>query len=170
MMRPRLTLLPLTAEAFCRFGTVVAPRGPSRPANDARAQRFYGLAPLRHDDDATTPELSIYRVTPSTLPLALDYLERHPGSSQLFFPTAPSQARYAVVVAPSRADGSPDASGLIAFEGRAGQGVVYAPGTWHYPIVALDETADFLMLIFESGTARDCETAPIPPHELVEGR
>ena len=37
---------------------------------------------------------------------------------------------------------------------------------WHHPIVALDGPAEFLMLMWEQGDARDCLTCRLP--ETVE--
>ena len=49
-----------------------------------------------------------------------------------------------------------------AFVGRRGEGVIYAPGVWHLPMVALGEPADFAMLMWETGDpAADCEVREI---------
>ena len=66
-------------------------------------------------------------------------------------------ARYLVCVAPTLPDGGPDLSGLRAFLCGPGQGVAYAPGTWHHPMVALDAPGEFTMLAWEDGTALDCD-------------
>lgn len=150
-IRPR----PLDRDGFSPFGDVVEAIGASESANDGRARRFRGLA--RFGGDATTPELSIYRVKPSTLPLTIDYLERHPRTTQLFFPT--EGAGYLVIVTPCDAHGAPDPAGIVAFTARPGQGINYHPGIWHYPIVALDAPAAFLMLMWEAGTPDDCQIA-----------
>ena len=150
-IRPR----PLDRAAFGPFGDVVEADGAGMPANDGRARRFAGLATFAAT--APSPELSIYRVEPSALPLTVDYMERHPNTTQLFFPTEGKD--YLVVVAPSGALGEPDPAGVAAFVGRPGQGINYRAGTWHYPIVALQAPAAFLMLMWETGTTDDCQTA-----------
>ncbi len=164
---PELRVRPLDAVAFRPFGQVVEAAGPSRPANDGRAQRFPALCAPTHEVSAARPELSIYRVQASRLPLRVEYLERHPLTSQLFVPTR--GGRYLVVVAGSDATGAPDASRLAAFVAGPEQGICYAPGTWHYPIVALDVTADFLMLMWEAPSDADnCEARQLAtPCEVV---
>ncbi len=159
-IRPR----PLDRAAFAPFGDVVEPGGAGTPANDGRARRFAGLARLAAT--APSPEVSVYQVGPSTLPLTVDYMERHPNTTQLFFPTDGDD--YLVVVAPSNARGAPDPAGIAAFTGRKGQGVNYRAGTWHYPIVALERPAAFLMLMWESGTADDCQTAALAAAVRIE--
>jgi ureidoglycolate lyase len=81
-------------------------------------------------------------------------LERHAYSTQLFVPRTPD-ARYQVVVALG-AD-RPDLSTLAAFEIRGGLGITYRPGVWHHPMIARDTPTDFLCLVWEDGTARDCD-------------
>ncbi len=49
-----------------------------------------------------------------------------------------------------------------------GEGVVYAPGVWHLPMVALGEPADFAMLMWETGDpSADCEVHEIAAPMLV---
>ncbi|KAI1502572.1 ureidoglycolate hydrolase [Biscogniauxia marginata] len=94
----------------------------------------------------------------------VEFLERHPFTSQTFVPLggAPA-ARYLVVVAPTLAEdpagagadagrvpvpkgegeseskggGLPDVRALRAFVATGRQAVTYAPGTWHAPMMAL---------------------------------
>lgn len=159
-IRPR----PLDRAAFSAFGDVVETGGAGMAANDGRARRFAGLANLAAT--APSPELSIYKVEPSALPLTVDYMERHPNTTQLFFPT--DGKSYLVVVARPDARGGPDPAAVAAFIGCPGQGVNYRSGTWHYPIVALEAPAAFLMLMWEGGTADDCQTAPLAIPVRVE--
>lgn len=159
-IRPR----PLDRDAFRPFGDVVESGGAGETANDGRARRFRGLA--RFVAEAPTPDLSIYRLAPSALPLTVDYMERHPRTTQLFFPTA--GAGYLVVVAPCDARGAPDPAGIAAFLGRPGQGVNYHAGAWHYPIVALDTPAAFLMLMWEAGDPDDCQVVRLAAAVSIE--
>jgi ureidoglycolate lyase len=75
--------------------------------------------------------------------------------------------RFLVVVCPSDARGEPALDQLRAFVCGPGQGVNYRPGVWHHPIIALDGPADFVMLAWEDGTARDCEERPLAAPLLV---
>lgn len=71
--------------------------------------------------------------------------------------------RFLVVVA--AAGPSPSPGQLQCFMARPGQGVNYAAGTWHHPLIALAEGGDFL-IIDRGGplAAEDCEE-----HSLLEG-
>jgi ureidoglycolate lyase len=51
---------------------------------------------------------------------------------------------YLVVVAPAGADGSPGAPEAFLATGR--QGVNYAAGTWHHPLISLEAECDFLVV------------------------
>ena len=151
---------PLTAQAFAPFGQVIsAGEQAGRSANQGTAVRFDWAAQLvnaRHDAKAN---LAVFRSMPRPLPIELTLLEQHPCSTQLFAPMIAS--RYLVCVAPTRADGLPDVDRLRAFLCLPGQGVNYAAGTWHCPIIALDSAAEFLMLAWEDGSARDCVEHPL---------
>lgn len=161
--------IPLDAAAFAPFGELVADATAQSifPVNDGRALRHARLA--THKSNAAADlrqEISLYRVRPNTWPVEVAYFERHPLSTQLFYPlgTAP----YLVVVCASDATGAPDTDTAIAFMGGAGVGINYHPGTWHYPLVTLQHEADFLMLMAESGTAADCEIARLARPLLVQ--
>ncbi len=157
----------LTAQAFARFGQVIsAGDQEGRAANQGTAVRFDWAAKLVNTRSEAKPNLAVFRSTPRPLPIELKLLEQHPCSTQLFAPMIAS--RYLVCVAPTLADGLPDVAQLRAFICNPGQGVNYAPGTWHCPIIALDAPADFLMLAWEDGTARDCVEHPLDAPVRIE--
>lgn len=152
----QLTALPLSAEAFAPFGRVVsAGLQPGAPANQGTAVRFDFCAELRSTRPEAKANLAVFRSVARTLPHDVLLLERHPCSTQVFLPMLVS--RYLVCVAPTRPDGGPELAGLRAFICLPGQGVAYAPGTWHQPMVALDAPGEFAMLAWEEGTPLDCE-------------
>ena len=68
-------------------------------------------------------------------------MERHPLGSQAFLPL--SRRPFLVVVAPDEGGvpGQP-----VAFVTAPGQGVNYARNVWHHPLIALGETADFVVV------------------------
>jgi ureidoglycolate lyase len=154
---PRL----LSAHAFAPFGDVLAfdPAQAWR-VNDGNALR--ADLPVRFSYFAGQPKLALFRVDAQRLPMTVNAFERHPNSSQVFFPI--SADRFLVVMAPRAADGAPDAGKAEAFIGQRGQGVAYLPDVWHAPIVALDTDGDFLMLIWEQDAPEDCcvERLPVP--------
>ena len=147
---------PLSAEAFAPFGQVVsAGLQPGSSANQGTAVRFDFCADLQSTRPGARANLAVFRSVARTLPYEVTLLERHPCSTQVFIPMLVS--RYLVCVAPTLADGGPDVARLMSFICFPGQGVAYAPGTWHQPMVALDEPGEFTMLAWEDGTALDCE-------------
>jgi ureidoglycolate lyase len=166
---PRL----LTATEFSAYGEVVSTANARKvlAVNDGRAQRFTRLATQHSLTTDLKQELSLYRLSPSSLPIEANYFERHPLTTQLFYPLC--NARYLVLVCPTMADGMPDAAHAQAWLAEPGIGINYHAGVWHYPLVALDDGGDFLMLMAEGAGAQDCETAqlsitvrvnPLPAH------
>jgi ureidoglycolate lyase len=156
-----LVAAPLAVEAFLPFGRVVEPGGgPGRAVNAGTALRFDLTGHFAHRTMAVLPALAVYRCQPQPQPVAVTMLERHPLSSQTFIPVA--TARWLVVVAPIGPDGGPLPACARAFLASAGQGVSYAPGVWHSPLIALDRPADFVMLMWEVGAAEDCEARTLP--------
>ena len=152
----------LTSAAFAPFGDVIEALGGSNAANQGRAERFD--APLNlANTDPRVPRLhtAIYRIKQSTLPFELKLVERHPLSSQLFFPN--SGARFLVCACANLADGEPDLTTLQAFIGARHQGIVWRQGTWHSPFAALDADGDFLMQQWQGAGALDCEERPLEP-------
>lgn len=160
--------VPLTAEAFLPFGRVVsAGLQEGSSANQGTAVRFDFCADLVTTRPGARANLAVFRSKARQFPIDLTLLERHPCSTQVFIPMIVS--RYLVCVAPTRADGAPDLDGLQAFLCAPGQGVAYAVGTWHHPMVALDTAAEFSMLAWEDGSALDCEVRPLGVTVRVNG-
>ena len=145
----------LSAVAFKPFGELVAADGHAATlVNEGRGQRYNTGVRLAHTTRANGPTLAIYRMQPSSPPISVNIFERHPNSAQLFLPM--NAARYLIVVAPRSPSGGPDDNAACAFIGCADQGVIYAPGVWHAPLVALDAVSTFAMMMFENGDANDC--------------
>lgn len=141
-----LSVEPLTAEAFAPFGDVIEASESARsfPINRGFAQRYHDLAHIDVASESGHPLVSIFRATPRSLPLKLELLERHPLGTQAFMPL--SQHSYLVVVAAPATPASPDLSALRCFHARCDQGVNYARGTWHHPLLALVGRSDFLVI------------------------
>jgi ureidoglycolate lyase len=145
-MSRRVTLEPLTAEAFAPFGDVVDP-----PAVGDRMSLGQTLVA---QDGATAPRLSFNNAAPCDLPLLATEMERHNRSSQCFVPMDVS--RWVVMVAPDLA-GKPDPTRLRAFVVRGDQAVNYHVGTWHHPLRVLDRPGRFAVLMWTTGTKADDE-------------
>jgi ureidoglycolate lyase len=144
-----LTPRPLTAEAFAPFG-VVFELGKDRPGpRDAYA------APMENLRDAATLNVSISRPKPVALPLKVEWLERHPFSSQTFVPL--DLSRHLLLGCPSLPDGGPNIAEAVTFIGAANQGIMYRHNVWHHPFAALDRNGETVMLRYDDGGDMDTE-------------
>lgn len=158
---------PLTAQAFAPFGEVVsAGLKAGSNANQGTAVRFDWCADLVNQRPDAKPNLAVFRSTPVAMPFELKLLERHPKNTQAFLPMITSG--FLIVVAPNNSDGLPDATKLLVFYCRAGQGINYKPGVWHHPIIALENPSEFAMLAWEDGSALDCEENYLSQSVFIE--
>lgn len=139
----RLAVEALHAEAFKPFGDVIQATDSAKhfSINQGFAERFDQLAQVDVSEDGGQPAISIFKARARPLPLQLTMLEKHPLGSQAFMPL--SGHPYLVVVA--LGGDSPDLSSLRCFSATAQQGVNYAKGTWHHPLLALQD-GDFLVV------------------------
>jgi ureidoglycolate lyase len=79
-------------------------------------------------------------------------LERHPLSSQAFFPL---QARPFLVVVAQGGD-SPIAGRIRVYLSSGRQGVNYRRNTWHHALIALDQVSHFLV-VDRGAPGENCE-------------
>jgi ureidoglycolate lyase len=129
----------LTREAFAPFGEVIETAGAeSFPINEGTTTRFHALAAADPGPDGQAI-VSIFRGTRRPEPIAIQMLERHPLGSQAFMPLAPYD--WLVVVAEQ-----PEAAALRCFRAHGEQGVNYARGVWHHPLLVLVPVHDFLVV------------------------
>jgi len=144
---------PLSAENFAPYGDVIeTSRGGADKMNAARFERFDDLCNVDLSDDGQVA-ISIARCrTPSSLPLRLDMVERHPLGSQAFVPLKP--CKMVIVVAPPGE--SVEAQDLRAFVTNGKQGFNYHRGTWHMPLVSFSAGQEYLV-IDRGGSASNCE-------------
>ncbi len=155
MKRPKVEVL--TAEGFAPFGDVIEAHGaPDFMINEGSAGRYHHLARLDPGPHGCIT-VNIFRGQGFKPPVALTQLERHPLGSQAFFPL--ERRPYLVAVAPG--DSAPDLERLRVFLARGDQGVHYLPGVWHHPLMALEETSDFLVLD-RDGAGANCEIVRLP--------
>ncbi|CAB3784977.1 Ureidoglycolate lyase [Paraburkholderia caffeinitolerans] len=147
-----LLLEPLTREAFAPFGDVIALDGARHfPINGGTTERFHDLASIDTSEAGGRPIVSVFRAQPRAWPVEISMMERHPLGSQAFVPLG--EVRYAVVVAPA---GELDPAQLRAFWVGGGQGVNYAKGVWHHPLLAFDRVSDFLV-VDRGGQQPNCD-------------
>lgn len=148
----RLTLEPLTADAFAPFGDVIEVSG--------EFGRHYFSDALGNARPAVPPSLSVTTKAPSALPLTLTAMERHEYSSQTFVPMDVS--RWLVVVAPHGRDGGPDIDGMRGFLARGDQGVTFGVDVWHAPNAVLDRPSRMAIFMWAAGDDGDEEFRDLP--------
>ena len=154
----------LTREAFAPFGDVIQCAGSNHfPINAGTTERYHDLANVDVAAEGGRAIISIFVAQPvADNPVSLRLIERHPLASQAFVPLAPS--RFLVVVAP-RGD-APGVEDLRAFMVAPGQGVNYAPGVWHHPLLALDTETHFL-IVDRAGPGHNCDEIDLPAEVRV---
>ncbi len=147
-----LQAAPLTSERFADYGDVVETSLDKTDAmNEARFERFDDLCDIDLGDGNVAISVARCR-TPTSLPLRVDMVERHPLGSQAFVPLTP--CRMVVVVAPP-GEGV-EASELRAFVTNGRQGINYHRSTWHMPLIAFDAGQEFL-IVDRGGDEPNCE-------------
>lgn len=144
-------------EAFAPFGQLL-----ESPGERSRLDYAGTVGNLRPD---ARPNLALIRAEPAPERLRITELERHPCSSQAFFPLDVEQ--HLVIVCRDDGNGSPDLSSLAAFRVRGTQAINYDVGTWHYGMTTIGRPGLFAMLVFEDGSPDDCHCRPITPIEIV---
>jgi ureidoglycolate lyase len=98
--------------------------------------------------------LAVIRFEPvSADNLAISKLERHPYSAQTFIPI--TVGRYYVVVAPTKADGSPDTSQAQAFVGGPGDTIVYPKNVWHGSLLVVGQAAEMAVVMWRREAGDD---------------
>ncbi|MFT7221858.1 MAG: ureidoglycolate lyase [Candidatus Azotimanducaceae bacterium] len=133
---------PLSKDLFALYGDVIETEGAEhRQINEGHTTRFHNLAQLNLIDANGQPSINIFRSSPRVPPLTLSLMERHPVSSQAFYPL--SGEPYLIVVAPP---GELHPEKIEVFLARADQGINYHAGTWHHYSLALNTTSDFLVV------------------------
>jgi ureidoglycolate lyase len=136
-----LTPQPLTKAAFAPFGDVIELEGAKHYGiNQGFAERFHDLARIDTSAEGGETIISIFRADPRPLPISINLMERHPISSQAFYPL--QDRPWLVVVA----EDPLTPNSLYAFRATGRQGVNYARNVWHFPLLVLDPASDFLIV------------------------
>ena len=143
-MPTELTVRPLNRKEFEPFGEVIEIDSTveSISINDGYASRYNDLTTVDVLESGGRPLINVFRCRPRPLPITIHMMERHPLGSQAFISL--QQKRFLIVVAPSGQ--SVDPENLSAFVTNGYQGVTYARGVWHFPLIGLDEEQDFLVI------------------------
>lgn len=148
----KLDIKPLTKDNFAPFGDVISVQGSDHfLINDGSTERYHDLAKIELLNDGK-PLINIFRATPLDYPLKVKLVERHPLGSQAFIPM--NGGPYLVLVAPAGENVRPE--DLEAFIATGDQGVNYHAGTWHHPVLAVNEVSDFIV-VDRGGDGHNCD-------------
>jgi len=142
----------LTREAFAPFGDVIELDGARHfPINGGTTERYHDLAQVDVIGQGGRPLINLFRAQPRALPVEINMMERHPLGSQAFLPL--SDVSYLIVIAPA---GEFDPVRMRAFWTDGWQGVNYAKGVWHHPLLALERVSDFVV-VDRGGEQPNCD-------------
>ncbi len=131
---------PLTKQAFAAFGDVVEMDGAELiNINQTFAQRFNDLAHIDVAREGGSVNISLAAARPRPRPIEIKLMERHPLGSQIFYPLQDFPWLVLVCSDPH------DAQSYRAFSATGQQGVNYAKGTWHHPLLVLQEQRFFIV-------------------------
>lgn len=182
----------LTPEAFAPYGGVISADHQlkivkSSAANYGTAVKVHKVAPIINNYDkcasgkSATANWNIFRCKAPKHLIANDIggkiytskvLERHPFSTQAFVPMGQESKKRSYLVIVARTDETtkdklPDPKSLKAFVCKGNQSITYGAGTWHAPMIVIDEDVphiDFAVLIHENGVEEeDCQECYFEP-------
>ncbi len=163
--RYTLRPMPLEAAAFRPFGEVIdrCDARMARAINVGTATRLDDLGRVDASLRGAHVGIGLVRATPRALPFRLQCVERHRRGSQAFVPL--SGSRWLVIVAVRGR--APSSSDLKVFVASGQQGVNYARGTWHHPLLVLDQAAEFLVVdrVADVGDD-DCDVIELSEQEI----
>ncbi|KAK9446647.1 ureidoglycolate hydrolase [Limtongia smithiae] len=179
---------PLTPAAFAKFGYCISPgdsctpvpegahgltylqANASVPVNNYDQSKFATEAPCAFNLQRFAPHATLDRKRGVYTAVML---ERHPYTTQTFFPmgVAAAEAAYLVIVAENDvANGNlPDLGTLRAFVARGSQSVTYGAAVWHGSTAALRDHLDMTMFMYNNGVKADeVEVVQIAPGVRIE--
>jgi ureidoglycolate lyase len=135
-----------------------------RRINEGTCERFDDLAPVDVLANGGRPLISIFKAAPRPLPFEVRMLERHPLSSQAFYPL--DGVPFLVVVAEDNDAGMPWSRRIRAFHAAGNQGVSYRRNTWHHALLAIGQPSHFLV-VDRGGPDENCDEVMVDPAVLV---
>jgi|TARA_B100001079_G_scaffold120298_1_gene103407 ureidoglycolate lyase len=162
-----LTPKKLTAESFSQFGQVISCENKDYEIiNDGYAKKYPDLAEIDTQEDSGKTALNIFIAKKRLFPLKIEMLEKHPFFSQAFIPR--DDTPFLVVVAPASA--RPRINDIEVFISSGEQGINYARGVWHFPLISIKDDANFVVIdrkyTAESDKLEQCIVYPIKDTDI----
>ncbi len=151
---------PLTPETFEPYGQVIDHRT-QQPfmINSGSTERYDCLAEVEIGANDGRAIISVFRKpVADSFPLAVSLLERHPQGSQAFIPLRGNP--FLILVAPPGDEPDLDKLRLFISDGR--QGVNYATGVWHHPLITCVD-GDELLVVDRRGELPNCDEYSLDP-------
>jgi ureidoglycolate lyase len=144
----------LLRESFKPFGDIIEVDDEVEgiSINNGFATRYNDLARVDVQESGGRPLISIFRCRPRPLPITIHMMERHSLASQAFIPLHKNPFLIVVALPGERVE--PES--LSAFVTNGQQGVNYARGVWHFPLIGLREEQDFLV-VDRGGDGNNCD-------------
>jgi len=163
----QLTPVPLEADAFAVFGDVLEPKarrldnldlldqGYARMSDPVPEERLADFDVLDYWGDIATitaePMRLGYMRSKPHKPLQVSWFERHVKGTQSYIPLNGVPSIFTVAPPNDLDDPNalPDLTRAQAFYLDGSRGMNIMPGTWHWTPFALEEAADFIILVRE---------------------
>jgi ureidoglycolate lyase len=143
MKKIKLNVQTLTQENFNQFGDVIETQGHDFDViNSGFANKYANLAQIDTSYENGKTAIHIFIAKKRPMPLQIDMLEMHPFFSQCFIPR--SDKAFIIVVAPPAKE--PNLEQISAFISDGQQGVNFARGVWHFPLISLEDDAQFITI------------------------
>ncbi|MFM8701768.1 MAG: ureidoglycolate lyase [Hyphomicrobiales bacterium] len=136
-----LHVLPLTKCAFSPFGDVIEAEGAELLCiNQGFGARYNNLTEVQVTIEGGVTNVSLIVGAVRPYPISINVMERHPLGSQLFYPLQDRPWLVVVCTDPR------DAESFFAFHATGRQGVNYARGVWHHPLLVHENDSRFLVI------------------------
>ena len=144
----------LTKENFAGYGDVIEieHHRDIRDINYGMTKRYHNLANLDLLSNSGQPLFNIFNSSPVALPFKVNGIERHPLSSQLFYPLS-NQPFLVLVAGP---DTLPSPNDLKLFITNGSQGINYHKNIWHHYLLTLHQIANFIV-VDRGGPEKNCD-------------
>jgi ureidoglycolate lyase len=148
---------PLTERAFSPYGEVLNLFAPANQTiNQGTSGRLDLPAGLDLANDQGQAVLAVFHAQAQNPEGPCHMLERHQQGSQTFVPLTGARCRLLVALGQDQ----PDVGTLQCFEVTGQQGFTLHKGTWHHPLMALDNGA--FLVLERKGLTEDCEIHSLP--------
>ena len=165
MCKHTLRPINLTQKSFAEYGDVIdiEYHNDIKSINYGMTDRYHNLAKLDLLEGNGTPLFNIFKARPVNYPFKIQMLERHPISSQLFYPM--SDQPFLVLVANHQDSITVNTLKLFITNGR--QGINYKRNTWHHYLLAISENSGFIV-VDRGGNDKNCEEFYLDEEIFIE--